>query len=454
MTGCAPNRQTAIVSLVWTIFLFVTVSAGATVSPPTPLAIVGPDTLTTTDLKIELGIMINQKDVGDASTLPKPDQVLRRLVQNRLIVQEGYRMGLHEEFVITNQVFEFIRHQTMTALLDSVTAAVPKTAGDMHEARRLAVGDYLADLRERFGVSVDTALLATLDYGSADPQMQEYLRNDTTVLATVPTGQLTVAAFSRNLRFTEYHGLVDKPDADKKRDKAFEAWLAEVVLYHQVGLQKMTELPRYTVMAERMERNLVLQEGLRMLLDFDFSPTASEIETYYQANLAQFTAEPRVKMESLKVGSNTAAEKLMGEMKRGVPVNWLRKNNENVVKGPPPFPLEFFEPAKLGLNQVDMQIGFIPEPYQVPSGWVVAIVVDIEEPAPKALAQCQNELLAMMKSGQTRDLMIEILDRLEVVAPITILPDAEVETAKIIQRFGTDRAKAVEAVVPTTSQEG
>ena len=93
-------------------------------------------------------------------------------------------------------------------LLDSVSLSVSADSASLLEARKEAVLSYVDGLKATHNVSVDTTLLKSLDFGSDDPEVQDYLRNSTDVLVTIPTGQLTVAKFSRILRVKEFHGLV------------------------------------------------------------------------------------------------------------------------------------------------------------------------------------------------------------------------------------------------------
>jgi hypothetical protein len=438
------------------ILLLTAAGTAVSASPadaPRPFAVVGGDTLTTTDVKIELGLMKHRRTSDGPTLSPEPQQVLRRIIQNRLVVQEGYRMGLQDEFVVANQVQEFVQSRAMGALLDSVAASVPTDVPDYEEARRAAVAAYMAGLRDRYHVSVDSTLLASLDYASDDPEVQRYLREDRTPLAVVPRGTLTVAGFSRVLRFKQYHGLVGKPDAAQRRDKVFEQWLAEAVLAHQLELQGTLDRPPYTVMAERLERDLVLEEALRVLLQFDFAPTEDEVQAFYRENIADFTPGRRVKMASLKVANAEQAETLRGKLLGGTPPEWLRRNDETVVDGPPPFPTDFIEPGKLGLGEADLEVGRVPEPYQVPSGWVVAVVTAVEDPEPTPLAKCRTEVLAGLKARQTQDLMIDIIGRLEDATPIEILPDAEAIVADVIDEFIAG-LEAEQAAAPSPSQEG
>ena len=78
-----------------------------------PLAIVGPDTVSSVDLWYELDFIKRSMDGRRPEDLPQASGILRRLVQNKLVVQEGYRMDLQEDFQVANQVREFIRHKAM-----------------------------------------------------------------------------------------------------------------------------------------------------------------------------------------------------------------------------------------------------------------------------------------------------------------------------------------------------
>jgi|GEM_PF-2658834 len=409
---------------------------------PVPLAIVGEDTLTTTDLKIELAIMKNRN--VDNAPLPSldPAMVLRRMTQNQLIIQEGYRMGLNEEFIVANQVLEVVRHECMAALLDSVAFSVPEETPDYREARRLAVKDYLEDLALKYNASVDSTLLKTLDYGSSDPEMQAYLKESDDILAVVPSGRLSVASFTRNVNFTEFHGLVGKPDAAEKRDDVMREWFAEALLNYQYQAQGMDKDPEVVLLAERWERNIMLEETLQILLQTDDIPSDEEIEAYYLAHLDAVTPAPRVKMKSLKVADEASANAIYDKLLRGTPATWLYSNDPTVVQGPPPFPEEFFPPNQLGLKPANLVVGYIPPPYQVPTGWVVAVISEIEEPEPTPLESCRTQILNMMGSEQTGNTMVEILARLEEVSPIVILPGAESAVAAVIEDFMTKTGAA------------
>ena len=102
------------------LVLVAALPAAAAANDARPIAIVGEDTLTTTDVRIELGLMKQRRQDDGPTMRPEAAQVLRRLVQNRLVIQEGYRMGLQDEFVVANPVKEFVMTRAMAAYLDSL----------------------------------------------------------------------------------------------------------------------------------------------------------------------------------------------------------------------------------------------------------------------------------------------------------------------------------------------
>lgn len=86
-----------------------------------PLAIVGEDTLTTLDLEAELLATVSKSKTKSLPSL-NPDGVLKRLIQDRLLEQEGYRTGADQAPAVRNQVRELIRVKSVRALLDSISA--------------------------------------------------------------------------------------------------------------------------------------------------------------------------------------------------------------------------------------------------------------------------------------------------------------------------------------------
>lgn len=434
-----PTLAAAIITLALMAAAGPSSAAPAAASRPRPqaLVIVDGDTITTADVAFELDFMKRLgQDLPDAAA-PKAADVLRRLVQNQLLVHEGLRMGLQEDFLVTNQVKELVRTKSMTALLDSVALTVPQDTPEVVAVRTEKIRAFVQGLYRTYGVTVDSTLLASLDFASTDPAVANRLRESEAVLATVPTGQLKVKGLAKVLRFKAFHGLAGKADAPQQRDRYFREWIEEALLTYEAQQRGFADKPEIREMARRLQQNLVREQSINTLLNEPFEPTEAQVETFYRDHLDQVTLPPRVMMESVKLAEEQPAWQLREQWLAGAKLDWLSKNIAGVIEGPPPFPPEWIEPEKIALSRENLSVGMIPDPYGVPGGWVVGRVAAIEEAQPIPLADCRDRILDMMKGEFLRTLMADITSRLEAAADIRILPGAEERVAVVIQEMGT-----------------
>ena len=404
-----------------------------------PLAIVGEDTVTTRDLEIQLNIMRQRMPEGADANLPPADSVLRRLIQNLLITQEGYRMGLHDQVGVRNQVTEALRSQSSEALLDSVANTVPETAENQQADRRAAVKVYIDGLLDLYEVEVDSVLLRSLDYATNDEDALQALRENDQVLAVIPTGPIKVKNLSRAIRFKEYHGLASKPDAAERRDLIFYELLVEALVRYEARRLGFENHPEIQLLVYSLERQLVLEETLNVLLAIDFSPTDAEVQAFYEAHIDEFTPEMRIRLDTVKLTTEEAAITFRERLVKGTKLSWLRKNTPEVVPGPPPFPRDLLLPSILGIAPEEAVKGNVLDPIEVPEGWVVAVVEEVVVIGPTPLDECRSEVLNMMKNQRTREHATEILTRLEEATEIRILPDAEaIVTESIVENFASE----------------
>lgn len=404
-----------------------------------PLAVVGDDTVTTRHLDIQLSIMRQRMPDGAAASLPDADAVLRRLVQNQLLVQEGYRMGMHEHFSVSNQVTEAVRDQSAKALLDSVAATVPADAADVREERRLAVAGFIDDLMVTYAVVVDSTLLRSLDFATADDAALTAMRQSEDVLATLPSGQVRVRHLARAIRFREYHGLRGKPDAAERRDRIFRELLVESLIRYEARQRGVDASPAIRRLHAELEQQLVLEETMKSLLQSDYRPDDAAIEAYYQENIATFTPEAGVRLDGAKFREREAAELFRDRLLAGAKLDWLKRNTPDVVDGPPPFPPTFVAPGMIGMEADDIAVGHVPDVYEVPDGFVVAVVTDLQPVEPQPLDEVRGRIAGSLQAEHTRTRMDDILARLEEATPVTILPGAPDLTADTIARtFGPE----------------
>jgi len=398
--------------------------AAPAAAPPALLAVVNEDSITALDLERELALLRDRAGQDTSVVLPPADAVLRRLIQNRLLTQEGYRLGAERSVTVRNQVQDWVRRKTMGALLDSIAAQVPAGAPDVDEKRRAAVASYVERLKKRYGARVDTQLLATLDYASPDPQVQARLRDSHEVVASGPAGTLTVKELSQEIRFTYFHGLENRADAAEIRDKVCEEWVVESVLRQEIKAQRLDQRPVFRRAAREIEESLVRDEALASITSFSFKPTDKEVAAHYAARKEELRGPAKIKVQSALLKDQAAARRFAERLRQGAKLKWLAERTPEVQAGITPFPSEWLDLGQLGLQPADAVAGKVLEPYEVPGGWAVAVVADVRPGDIPALDAVRSRLLAQMKAERTRAVVKEALARLEAAARIRVQPNA------------------------------
>jgi hypothetical protein len=303
-------------------------------------------------------------------------------------------------------------------------------------ARRSALAErYVDSLKARYRVSVDHSLLAGLDYASADPEVQKELQSNPAVLAVLPTGKLTVRGLTRNIRFQYFHGLKDRPDASQIRDRVFEEWVAEGLLSYEARGLGFDREPDILHKATREERRLVREEVLKQVLDVEFKPSEDEVRAFYEANRNDYTPTPRIKVQSVLAKDAETARRLRAEMDEGAGLKWLASRSSRDVDSRPPFPTDWIPVEMVRLDEQRAIEGAAIGPLELPSGWALAKIVDVERVSPAPLETCREQVVLAMKASRLRQAIQAALSRLEGATEIQIQKGAKEIVAERLVRM-------------------
>jgi peptidyl-prolyl cis-trans isomerase C len=165
-----------------------------------PLVLVGGDTLTIADLDAEISAALAAGQGPRQVPEIDPAAALKRLTQNRLLEQEGYRIGAHEAKTVQIQVRELVRSGSVKALMDSVSAPPAGTdpgqpdslLGRTNTMRRyshilvpdealartlrdsLSAGVPFADLARRHSTDANAALGGDLGWAAENAYVDEF----------------------------------------------------------------------------------------------------------------------------------------------------------------------------------------------------------------------------------------------------------------------------------------
>jgi len=312
-----------------------------------------------------------------------------------------------------------------------------KALADTRERDRIraAVDKHLDSLRTAYHVTVNDSLLHSLDYKTDSAAVQKNLETSQAVLAVLPTGNLTVRGLTRNIHFQYFHGVVGRADADQIRDHMFQDWMAEGLLTYEARQRGLDRDPGLLAKAKMEERRLVREQVLETVLGPDLKPSQTDIRAYYDAHKKDFIPSPRVKVRSVLVTRTETAKRFRDEIDKGASLAWLATTAAADVDSVSPIPGDWMDPADLGLKDSALVRGTGLGPIQVPGGWAVAQITDVDRPGPAALADCQDDVVEAMKKTHYRDEIKDAISQLQAATRVEILPGARDTVASRIQRI-------------------
>lgn len=534
------------------LLLFIFGASGA-VAGSDRLATVNGEAITVEDLDREIASFAPQLRDAGPENLPEAGGILKRMIQNRLLEQEGYRIGADSLPLIRNQVLEFRRHKGMMALLDSVSATVSEpteeeldsltnvsnvmnlvshilvaeegearalldslkvgssfeelasrhsldsvsakkmgdlgwaregryvpefekaladldaggtggpvksefgwhlirlverreenlgTSEEMREAIKKAImkervmygiRSFTESVREKYGMEVNDSLLASLDYGAEDAEVQRYLRTSEDTLAHSPIGFLTVKGLTKSILYVYFHGLAGKPDAKQIRDQMFEEYFSEALLSYEASVLGFSSRKEIQGRARSLERGLLREEVLKLILDVPFEPEEKEVEEFYAAHAEEFKPKPRIKVSSVLIGDAPSAVEFREKLERGAKLKWLSERAKGVVEIDPPAFSGWLEPGVFGeKDAVDMNV---VGPMQTEGGFVVGTVDAVERVQVPSLEECRRQVLRAMRNRRSQGTIQGALERLEAASEVEIAPGAEERIAERVRSW-------------------
>ena len=339
---------------------------------------------------------------------------------------EGLAPGEYSEPVQTERgwhIIELVERRTETA---GQSEAMETAIRDAARGKRVmgAVEGFVASLFEKYDARIDSTLLRSLDYGSEDSKVQTALQSNDAVLVRFPWKELTVRDLSQEIRFKHFHGIAGKPDAAQLRDKAFHDWTTELLLRHEASVLGFDRRPRLLIEAEALERKLVREVVIGMVVDAESRPSEAEIEAYYQTHQEGYRSTSRFRVNGVLLRDEAAAEAALQMLRNGARLGWVAANAPGVIDRKPEGLSGWKEPSDLGLSG-EVRSGDLIGPTLVDDAWAVSEVVELEPSKVLPLNECRERVLQAMQGEQMTSAIQHAVERLEAGAEIDIKDDAE-----------------------------
>jgi hypothetical protein len=164
----------------------------------------------------------------------------------------------------------------------------------------------------------------------------EKLTNDQRVIATVKGGEaVTVADLAQALREKFYHGVgpaIQQKKLNSTAPELLEGLYTKRLLYVEALQQGIDKRKEVQAAVRQFEESLIFGIFVEKVLRPEVKLDPSDIESYYQEHLQEFTTPERIRFEALAFSSGVAADAAADKLRKGVDFKWMKANADDQVK--------------------------------------------------------------------------------------------------------------------------
>lgn len=196
-----------------------------------------------------------------------------------------------------------------------------------------AVRNYKRSLYKKL-VTLNTKLIAGLDYESPKPGLSALLKDKRVVADIKGEKPVTVAELSRALQEKFYHGVETAAEAKKVNEKKTEILdgMLEKRLFRRDALRRgLDKTEKYKNMVRDYEQSVIFGAFIQKVVVPDVKVNEEEMRTYYREHGSDYTFPEMLRINSLVFGSMGEAEAVLSKLRKGTDFNWMKANAEGQV---------------------------------------------------------------------------------------------------------------------------
>jgi hypothetical protein len=183
-------------------------------------------------------------------------------------------------------------------------------------------------LRKRY-VVVNTALLDSIDYAAAGPDLAPLLA-DTRVIARIKGAvSVTVGDLTDYLRFQYFHGSDQKKqraDMNAKKADALDATLGRRLLNMEAYSLGIDRTPTYRDRLKGYRESLVFDSFIQKVIVPENRLKEGDLLQHYKDHPADYAYPAMIKARGVAFMTRTAAEAALGKLREGTDFDWLAAN--------------------------------------------------------------------------------------------------------------------------------
>jgi hypothetical protein len=196
-----------------------------------------------------------------------------------------------------------------------------------------AARNYYEKLKQRYA-KVDQSLLEGLDYESKEPGFEKLLQDQRILVEIKDEKPITVGDLTTAVKNEFYHGIelaIEAKRINKKKGTILEDRLQRTLLLQEALRQGIDQTDTYKQKVKKYENSVIFGMFIKKAVAPDIKLTREELKTYYKEHAQEYTDPEMMRIKSLVFGQRRDAVATIDKLKKGTDFNWLGANAEGQV---------------------------------------------------------------------------------------------------------------------------
>ena len=262
--------------------------------------------LKTQDLALPVAGIVSEMEVGSVSPVLS-------------IGKKGFIIFKLEDIQYPEEIDPIARQQAQRQALDQKKV----------EAAR----NYYEELRQRYA-KVDESLFAELDYESSQPGFDGLIQDKRVLVEIKGENPITVGDFSLAVKNEFYHGVelaIAAKRINKKKSTILENRLQRRLLLQEALRKGIDKTDEYRQKVKEYENSVIFGMFIKKAVAPDIKLTREELETHYKEHVEEYSDPEMMRIKSLVFDKRNNAVDAIDKLKKGTDFNWLGANAEGQV---------------------------------------------------------------------------------------------------------------------------
>jgi hypothetical protein len=294
---------------------------------------------------------------------------------------------------------------------------------------------HVESLRARY-LTTDEQVLSSLDF-DANPERFDAFLEDERVVVQVKHGEpVRVRDIARTLETRMFHGIEQAAKGqrlNKTVPNVIEELTTERILQLEAQRLGLDRDPRLLAEIEEYERAILFGLFVRKAIDPSVEVRPAEIQTYYDAHVAEYTSPEMARLDTLAFADAEAARRALEHLRAGADLGWMRENAEDQAPAEAPAELRFDRHRLVQLDSlpaalVDALAGAAAGDFRLWSEsegrHLVLALIERVPPKAQPLAEVRESIARSVFADKREAVVKEWKAKLRAASEVEILVDA------------------------------